>query len=591
MATSEAASSDDEHTDDELPTSSVAELTVDPKPKAKDEDTNNGDGGLNDALHQRRSATHSKLRAYEAKRRTAYESKLQSSSLYWHAFRTLMHDSLLETQKADLLARGWTHASTSYAANMTSVGEWAIDDKGAPITDARKKKRIFEANEKGAVGGGVGVAFGADNIPMNDKHVPLAVAEFYREEKCGSMVQHLADSAGSVASQYEEMVKYMNEEVLPELSSLLDHLKSEVMVMEKLGDSIMGELEAAEDEVCKAWEVYYNKMVEFNGSSSDEIKVRLEGAHAHDGTVLDFETAVRGCADVWVEEMRYRMAVAFLSSVWEKCSSELSKLFLSMKDAECNRRNQMKELLIKAAQRQERLWLGLPAVINPVLKELIEWPMDRKFVEDEVQHSIRDRAQAIQLDEAENKKADEPKADAPGLTGVYDDDGNFELSSPLVSDLMYKAKVIEKRSAGMMSSWKLSLAVITSDSFLHLFELPPTCKLHSGSAPEVAFQNLIPPVVVPSMEGVKVGVKFPSSRYWFDHLAPAESLALPNCTVSFKDEKAPNTFEIVETILTSGASKMFTKTMNRKMQIRAIDRNEAKDFVDALKSSKLVATS
>ena len=28
-------------------------------------------------------------------------------------------------------------------------------------------------------------------------------------------------------------------------------------------------------------------------------------------------------------------ATAFLSCVWEKCSSELSKLFLSMKDAEC----------------------------------------------------------------------------------------------------------------------------------------------------------------------------------------------------------------------------------------------------------------
>ena len=294
---------------------------------------------------------------------------------------------------------------------------------------------------------------------------------------------------------------------------------------------------------------------------------------------------------MWVEEMRYRMAVAFLSSVWEKCSSELSKLFLSMKDAECNRRNQIKELMIKAAQGQERLWLGLPSVVDPILKELIEWPMEKKFVEDDVQHSIRERAQAIQRDEAERKKTDESKSKAPGLTGVYEGDGNFELSSPLVSDLMCKAKVIEKRSPGMMSSWKVSLAVITSDSFLQLFELPPTCKLHSGSAPEVAFQNLIPPVVVPSMEGVKGGVKFPSAKYWFDYLVPSESFALPNCTVSLKDEKSPNSFEIVETILTSGASKMFTKTINRKMQFRAVTREEAKDFVDALKRSKLLVAS
>ena len=291
--------------------------------------------------------------------------------------------------------------------------------------------------------------------------------------------------------------------------------------------------------------------------------------------------------DVWVEEMRYRMAVAFLSSVWEKCSSELSKLFLSMKDAECSRRNQLKSLLIKAAEQQEQLWQALPSVISPVLTELTEWPLDRKSMEEDVQHSIRERAQAIQRDEAEHRKPEDDgeSNSSPAAQLVGDNlevDGNFELSSPLVSDLLRSSKVIEKRSGGIMSGWKVSLAVITSDSYLHLFELPSTCKLSLGSAPEVAFQNLIPPVVVPSMEGVKAGVKFPSSKYWFDNLVPSESLALPNCVVSMKDDKHPNVFEVVETILTSGASKMFTKTMTRKMQFRAVTQDEARDLVDML---------
>lgn len=557
-----SADDSDYHTDDELPTSSVAELT-----------TTNTASNQNDELRERRSATHFKLRAYEAKRRMAYESKLQSSSLYWHAFRTLMHDSLLETQKADILVRGWAHASKDYSASMMSVGEWCIDEKGVPVTDARKKKKLLEVNEKVVV---IGAGSGADSstsvfptqplgslIQMNDKRGSLVVADFYREEKCGSMITRLADSARIVSRKYEEMGKIMNDEVLPELSLLLDHLKTKVIFMEKLGDSIMNELETAEDEVCRAWDVYYNKTLEFCGSRPQVTEDR---------------------PDFWVEEMRYRMAVAFLSSVWEKCSSELSKLFLSMKDVECNRRNQIKSLMIKAAQRQERLWIGLPLVVNPILNELIQWPMERKLIEDDVQHSIRQRAQAIQRDEAEHKKTDgDSKSDASFLTNVYDCDGNFELSSPLVSDLLCISKVIEKRNAGMMSSWKVSLAVITSDSFLHLFELPPTCKLHSGSAPEVAFQNLIPPVVVPSMEGVKGGVKFPSAKYWFEHLVPSESFALLNCVVSLKDEKSSNSFEIVETILTSGASKMFTKTMNRKMQFRAVTSEEANDLVDALK--------
>lgn len=333
-------------------------------------------------------------------------------------------------------------------------------------------------------------------------------------------------------------------------------------------------------------ESYYNKTLDFSGSSEEDIKRRLVGAHG-DGSKIDEKTAVVGCVDVWVEEMRYRMAVAFLSSVWEKCSSELSKLFLSMKDAECNRRKQLKEHMINTARWQERLWAGLPTAIDQISKELVEWPMERKSVEDDVQQSIRERAQSIQLDEVNSKRNEEAKPEAPGLSGVSEDDGNFELSSPLVSDLICKAKVVEKRAPGMMSAWKVSLAIITSDSFLQLFELPHTCKLQSGSAPEVAFQNLIPPVVVPSMEGVKGGVKFPTAKYWFDYLVPSESFMLPNCTVSLKDEKHPTSFELVETVLTSGASKMFTKTVSRKMQFRAVTREEAKDFVDELKRSKL----
>ena len=89
--------------------------------------------------------------------------------------------------------------------------------------------------------------------------------------------------------------------------------------MEKLGNSIMHELEVAEEEVASAWMAYYNKAVEFSGSSGEEIKARHAGARV--GAPVDPNAVVQGCTDVWVDEMRYRMAVAFLSSIWEKCSS------------------------------------------------------------------------------------------------------------------------------------------------------------------------------------------------------------------------------------------------------------------------------
>ena len=185
-------------------------------------------------LQHRRSATHYKLCAYEAKRRSAYAAKLQSSSLYWRAFRTLMHDSVLETQKADILVRGWTNASETYGMSMRSVGEWCIDEKGVPVTDFKKKKKLLEAQEKGVAAAGAGTVVGADfgggssifqaqqrlaSSATGDKRGLLITGDFSQSEKCGTVIKNLADSAGLVAGQYEENVKHIKEQVLPELSS------------------------------------------------------------------------------------------------------------------------------------------------------------------------------------------------------------------------------------------------------------------------------------------------------------------------------------------------------------------------------------
>lgn len=204
----------DEDTDDELPKYSTAQLNRTAHDRI---------GCLpyqNDEIHQQRLDTHTKLRAYEAKRRMAYESKLQSSSLYWHAFRTLMHDSLLETQKVDILLQGWTHASQIYAASMLSVGEWCIDEKGTPVTDPKKKKKLIEV---AVASDNAGALFPAQPMrgslfPLSDKRAAISRNKFYREEVCGTTIQRLADSARSVSSQYYDLVRVMDGDVQPKLS-------------------------------------------------------------------------------------------------------------------------------------------------------------------------------------------------------------------------------------------------------------------------------------------------------------------------------------------------------------------------------------
>ena len=313
------------------------------------------------------------------------------------------------------------------------------------------------------------------------------------------------------------------------------------------------------------------------------------GAATTNGDQSESAAFVDNCSDVWVQEMRYRMSVAFLSTAWEKSSKELASLFGTLKSTECSRRFRLRELLIAFLNRQERLWMSLPSILTPVMKDLVDKPLDRESIEGEVQTNIRVRAQGLQKEEAKAKKLAGNKDDSgPGLKGIDPTKGNYNLTSPLVSDLLVKANVIEKKSSGMMSSWKTTLAIVTADSFLHLFEIPSSAKLGSGSAPEVAFHSLVPPVEVPNADTAKTHVTGKVVKDWFKMLHPSMSLALPNCTITFKDEDETCVFEISEKVPSSGASSMMmmSKTTTRKVSLRTLSNEQSKEWIAAMKANK-----
>lgn len=273
--------------------------------------------------------------------------------------------------------------------------------------------------------------------------------------------------------------------------------------------------------------------------------------------------------------MQYRVAVAYQNTAWEKGNAELTQLFQTMKEEECRRRIHLREYLVAFVQRQQRIFLGLPSVHSEVLEDLVGNEMTREEVEEAVQGAIRERANKIQR---ANDKIPKKSNAGPGLEGVNEDEGDFTLESPLVSDLLCKAKVIERRNAGVLKGWKTSLAIVTADSFLHLFDLPPGT-VQPGSAPEVAFQYLIPNVFIPSTDNLSVG-KTNFSKGWSASLSPTDSLILGNCKIQVKNDSA---FEIIETMITKGAQKMFGKTATRKMILRTLKKMETEEWLSILK--------
>jgi hypothetical protein len=275
--------------------------------------------------------------------------------------------------------------------------------------------------------------------------------------------------------------------------------------------------------------------------------------------------------------MQYRVAVAYQNVAWEKGSTELSKLFASMKKEECSRRMNLREYLVAFVQRQQRLFHGLPAVQNPVLEELAGRKMSMEETEEIVQSAIRDRAQKFQR--MSDSRAPAGGALGPGLSGVKVEDGDFTLESPLTSDLLCQAKVLERKSTGAKQGWKTSLAIMTADSFLHIFDVPSQI-VQPGAAPEVAFHALIPNVIFPSADNIRSGLSN-FSKGWSDMLTPSESVVLGNCTILLLKDGI--SFELHETIATTGASKMFGKRVMRKILLKTSTKEETEDWIAILR--------
>ena len=330
---------------------------------------------------------------------------------------------------------------------------------------------------------------------------------------------------------------------------------------------------------------YYSVAVKTLSGEGSATNLSLRNVNARrPGSEEEEPDIVEDCVDVWIVEMRYRVTVAYQTFIWEKGSNELTKLFASMKDAECARRMNTREYLVAFIQRQERLFLSLPDIHTPVLKDLVGRDMDRSTLEEVVQNDIRKRAERLAREEAKQKNK---KPATQSLVGVDCKEGNFTLPSPMQSELMWRAKVVERKSTVMITSWKLCLAIITVDNFLHLFDLP-SGKVTLGSAPEVAFQMLVPKVELPSADVTKSRkATLPTTNFirgWCDALTPSESLVLSNCTISQpKLARDATTFDIQEAVFNTGASKMFSKTAMKKITLRTMNKKETQDWIHALK--------
>jgi hypothetical protein len=261
--------------------------------------------------------------------------------------------------------------------------------------------------------------------------------------------------------------------------------------------------------------------------------------------------------------MQYRVAVAYQNLAWEKGNEILTDLLAKVKEEEITRRMNLREYLVAFAQRQQRLFVSLPGIQNQVLEDLVGKEMTLEEMDKAVQAIIEERASRYK------------KNSVGSSTTTEDDFADFNLESPLSSDLLSKAKVVLRKGVGL--DWTLCLAVMTADSYLHMFDLDgPKMKL--STPPEIAFTLLAPSLIAPSFENQMLG-KANFGKGWSDPLTPTESLILGKSKVKRVDDTS---FELTESLATTGASKFMGKTTKRRIWLQTPTKEEADDWIQIL---------
>lgn len=491
-------------------------------------------GGPELPSRNKHDVTHSQLKDYESKRRLAYSSKLESTSLYWKSYRDLLSAALQETKRAHRLVLGTCRAYQVYADALNNIHSDTFLDEKFNIANEKNQKRLANARK------------------MDPE------TEEFTQGKKESMFSKVQATHKTVAEKFGENGNNMDEEIAEAIGSLYNDVQTQFSTMDALGSSVIAELERTEQEVTSAWGAYL-PVAHLNDDMG--IGGSLQASTTQESAKIEKQ-------DLWLVETQYRIAAAYQNTAWAKGSEELEALFQKVKQEEILRRMNLREFLVAFVQRQQRMFLSLPGIQNKVLEDLVSEELTKEEIEKNVKEFILSRTNTT-----EDEKISASNLSSSGLN----------LQSPLTSDLLLKASVVMRKgisgvAVANSADLKVSLAIMTADSYVHFFDIDDS-KSSLASSPESLLQVLMPSVIIPNQESTAAG-RGNFAKGWSDSLTPSDSVVLARCTIQKLDETS---FVIVEKgVGGSTASKMFSKFVDKKIQVKCPSIDATNDWIEIL---------
>ncbi|CAB9520917.1 expressed unknown protein [Seminavis robusta] len=379
------------------------------------------------------------LRAYEAQRRTTFSAKLEATQLYFKSLMDLLQNSFDETAKVYRLALGTSIAQSQYARAITQRG----------------------------------------------------VTQAPRDSSPSAALLHSWQEANTIlAATLEESAVDIEDNVVSVLSSFQDALQDQKNQFENVGKPILAELEHMEAQVQKTWEAYWRTAAKSMDSGSAGAPVANNFEEPAD-SVQQADVQHIPIEDLWVVEMQYQMSVSLQRSTWEKRGPEIVRLAASSKEMEVTRRIKLNECMVQFLNCLQKLFKSIGEEADMKLPSGSAMMVNSlEAIHSDMEKRVKSHVEANLPDEFQLSLPDDSAA-------------GFGLDC---EGLVITARVMEwKNSYTPMSAadrWRIALAVITVDQYLHIFDLSPFTmatevdfgdpKIYPGCDPRVAMEHLFP---------------------------------------------------------------------------------------------------
>ena len=292
-----------------------------------------------------------------------------------------------------------------------------------------------------------------------------------------------------------------------------------------------------------------------------------------------------GVEDGWLIEMYYRASVTYQRSVFAVGENELRNLFKAIVELEDKRQKRLHELMLAFVPRQRRLFAGLPDDLNEMLDNLVGLRIDEESLQTLIDNSIKDRSRDHLRSSFQHKSSIMNRSRVQNTSDPEVEDVEVEFGNPFDSALVRFSNVVELKPVGIGSivnkTWKVALAVVTSEGKFHLFELPEASS--AGMDPREAFKALYPSMAFDKPETWVQGRKTDLVKAFTPHL----TLDLSKCTIMVS-KMQKRQFDLVEEKPQTGGNRLFPTNSQRqkKCTLRLPSASNTTEWVGILEKAR-----